>query len=63
MHACDICQYLIHQNIFCTILPKFILANNLSYTVLNIGCMQVHMRILVACITSIHMLLAPIYAI
>ena len=35
MHACDIRQYLICQNIFCTILPKFTLVNNLSFTVVT----------------------------
>ena len=32
MHACNIRQYLIRKNVFCTISPKFTLANNLSYT-------------------------------
>ena len=33
MHECDICQYLICQNVFCTISPKFTLTNNSSNTV------------------------------
>ena len=36
MHACDIHQYLVRQNVFYTILPKFTLANNLSYTVFEL---------------------------
>ena len=35
MHACDIRQYLIRQNVFCTILPRFTLTNNLSHTVIS----------------------------
>ena len=37
MHACDIRQYLICQNAFYTISPKFTLANNSSYIVLFIS--------------------------
>ena len=33
MHACDIRQYLIRQNVCCTISPNITLANISSYTV------------------------------
>ena len=33
MHACDIRQYLIRQNVLCTISPNITLANISSYTV------------------------------
>ena len=33
MHTCDIHQYLVHQNVFCTILPNITLANISSYMV------------------------------
>ena len=35
MHACDICQYLIRQNDFCTISPNITIANISSYTVVK----------------------------
>ena len=33
MHACDICQYLNCQNVFCTISPNITLANISPYMV------------------------------
>ena len=37
MDACDICQYLISQNMFCTIMPIITLANISSCTVTVLG--------------------------
>ena len=36
MHACDIHQYLIRQNIFSTTSPKFTLANNFLYGIFSV---------------------------
>ena len=62
LHACDICQYLIHH-VFCTISPNISLANILPYAVVDLNVPVVQngscnlLRILCFCFTIFQLLI------
>ena len=51
MYACDIHQYLIRLNMFCTISPNITLTNIWSYTVIAYICDQIY-RVYTLCLVG-----------